>query len=444
MKKRLLPCLLMCALVLSACGKEEASEKQNISIPAALAEEIPTEETSNPIPSKPIPSKPIVKYAYCIEDVRSDIEECKEEFEADNPEIEILLVPLDRDTYETKMGKILVNAGIRTEEEMGVSGKTSRADVYLLEDKYFGDFACNGLLSSMNVFSGATSVTVDGIPEAINDSFSVDGKLYGIPCSYCVTGLWYNKALFDEAGVSYPDGSWTWADFVSTCYQLTDSLESAYAITLTDDLTKTVYNTVRALDGSIREEGTGTPCLANENTKLAFQCFVDLQEVGYAPEFSLTQIRNASKRFLSGESAMVFEKNTFAGAIAMQPDMAEYVDYTYFPLMNGNRALAVSGNGNGIAADTCFPEESWKWVKFLASKGIETATGNSEIDTEEENTAFGVFEDEAFNYGYAYPKFSDSTEFDKELQKQFGAMLNREISVEDACSEIELSWKDTH
>jgi multiple sugar transport system substrate-binding protein len=33
--------------------------------------------------------------------------------------------------------------------------------------------------------------------------------------------LFYNKALFDEAGVDYPDGSWTWDDFDAAAKDLT-------------------------------------------------------------------------------------------------------------------------------------------------------------------------------------------------------------------------------
>lgn len=41
---------------------------------------------------------------------------------------------------------------------------------------------------------------------------SNEGKLYAVPASFSTCVLFYNKALFDQAGVSYPTDTWTWAD----------------------------------------------------------------------------------------------------------------------------------------------------------------------------------------------------------------------------------------
>ena len=37
-----------------------------------------------------------------------------------------------------------------------------------------------------------------------------DGKLYAVPKDKDSVGLVYNKEMFDAAGVSYPDDTWTW------------------------------------------------------------------------------------------------------------------------------------------------------------------------------------------------------------------------------------------
>ena len=44
------------------------------------------------------------------------------------------------------------------------------------------------------------------------DAVSNDGKLYAVPASFSTCVLFYNKALFDQAGLSYPTNDWTWAD----------------------------------------------------------------------------------------------------------------------------------------------------------------------------------------------------------------------------------------
>ncbi|MFE6735183.1 ABC transporter substrate-binding protein [Microbacterium sp. NPDC057650] len=59
----------------------------------------------------------------------------------------------------------------------------------------------------------------DGIGGA--DSYKVDGKAYAVPYRQDSWVLYYNKALFDAAGVAQPDGSWTWDDYAAAATKLT-------------------------------------------------------------------------------------------------------------------------------------------------------------------------------------------------------------------------------
>lgn len=67
----------------------------------------------------------------------------------------------------------------------------------------------------------------DGISGA--DSYKVDGAQYAVPYRQDSWVLYYNKALFDAAGVEYPDGSWTWDDYADAAKTLTTgSAKGAY------------------------------------------------------------------------------------------------------------------------------------------------------------------------------------------------------------------------
>ncbi|MEV7828742.1 ABC transporter substrate-binding protein [Microbacterium enclense] len=58
-------------------------------------------------------------------------------------------------------------------------------------------------------------------------SYQVDGTQYAVPYRQDSWVLFYNKALFAQAGVAEPDGSWTWADYDAAAAQLTDGLAAA-------------------------------------------------------------------------------------------------------------------------------------------------------------------------------------------------------------------------
>lgn len=65
----------------------------------------------------------------------------------------------------------------------------------------------------------------DGISGAA--SYEVDGTAYAVPYRNDSWVLYYNKALFDEAGVEYPDGSWTWDDYADAAAELNSGLADA-------------------------------------------------------------------------------------------------------------------------------------------------------------------------------------------------------------------------
>lgn len=65
----------------------------------------------------------------------------------------------------------------------------------------------------------------DGISGA--SSYEVDGAAYAVPYRNDSWVLFYNKALFDQAGVEYPDGSWTWDDYSEAAAALTEGIAAA-------------------------------------------------------------------------------------------------------------------------------------------------------------------------------------------------------------------------
>ena len=50
---------------------------------------------------------------------------------------------------------------------------------------------------------------------------NIDGDYYAIPYCQNINMVYFNKKLFDEAGVEYPKNGWTWQDFRETAAKLT-------------------------------------------------------------------------------------------------------------------------------------------------------------------------------------------------------------------------------
>lgn len=54
------------------------------------------------------------------------------------------------------------------------------------------------------------------------------GEFYSLPTKQEIYCLYYNKKMFDAAGVSYPQAPWTWDDFENTARLLTDAGNDRY------------------------------------------------------------------------------------------------------------------------------------------------------------------------------------------------------------------------
>jgi len=55
-----------------------------------------------------------------------------------------------------------------------------------------------------------------------------DGKLLYLPYEQSIHSVYYNKKIFDEAGVPYPKAPWTWDDYIATAKKLTNKDKGIY------------------------------------------------------------------------------------------------------------------------------------------------------------------------------------------------------------------------
>ncbi len=128
-------------------------------------------------------------------------------FHAANPNITIDLIEYTAgNDYDTQMIADLA-AG-------------SAPDLYILKNlRNFFTYEDGGqLLDVSDVAAGLDSHT-SGL-----SNYQVDGKSYAVPYRQDSWYLYYDKDLFDQAGVAYPDGSWTWDDYQTAANALSAGL----------------------------------------------------------------------------------------------------------------------------------------------------------------------------------------------------------------------------
>lgn len=114
-------------------------------------------------------------------------------FESKNPDIKIDLQITGFEDYFTKLATVIGGGNAPDVFEMNMENFLA----YMLRG------ACadlTGLVDTANYSEGTLAAV------------SSDGKLYAVPMSFSTCLLFYNEDLFDQAGVEYPNDSWTWTD----------------------------------------------------------------------------------------------------------------------------------------------------------------------------------------------------------------------------------------
>lgn len=67
----------------------------------------------------------------------------------------------------------------------------------------------------------ARQVDVDAVWPCLKPLFLEKGRAFGHPDNAHAPAMWYNKTLFEEAGVPYPTPDWTWDDCIAIAKRLT-------------------------------------------------------------------------------------------------------------------------------------------------------------------------------------------------------------------------------
>ena len=106
-------------------------------------------------------------------------------------------------------------------------------DMVILDGCSMASFIQLGLFGDIS----DADINWDEYMEGPMESTMLDGKHYGIPFATNCTALYYNKDLFDAAGIDYPDENTTWDEFHEMAKALTKDGVSGFgnAATNTDE-----------------------------------------------------------------------------------------------------------------------------------------------------------------------------------------------------------------
>ena len=349
--KKLLAVMMSAAMVASmaGCGSSAATtESQAPQETASKAEETGTAAAETVDISAQGDNQEAVTITYANFNASGSNEETLqkmyEAFHEEYPNITVNIETIGYDDYFTQM-------------QTRVAGGTA-PDCYELNIENFAAYANKGALAEL------TGIDSSGYDETALSAFNVDGKQYGVPGNFSNVVLIYNKDLFDQAQIDYPNDDWTWDD----------ALKAAEAIRALDENTYGIYQPITFNEffkvaaqygGSIlNEDKTAFTINSPENLTAAEMMINKVTETNVQPNEEQMGGMGDWDMFMSGRLGMIptgiwafqtFTENCdFAWDIAVEPGSTQ-------------KATHFFSNCVVMNPETEHPEEVAEWLAWLTS-----------------------------------------------------------------------------
>ena len=281
-------------------------------------------------------------------------------FEAANPDVEIELryVPDDKEYRRRLAADFSANVP---------------PDVMLMNYRRIGDFAANGALEPLDGYlQSSQALSVNDLYEPAVKAFQYNDQQWCVPQNVSSLVVYYNKNLFDAAGVPYPTNDWNWDDFVNAGLALTqdtngDGATDQYGAGI-DPILYRLAPFIWQIGGELVDDPVNpTQLVLDSPTALAaFQWFVDLQVKHHiVPDAVAEASESSESRFLNGTLGMFFDSRRGTPTFRTITDF----DWDVAPLPNGSQPASIlHSDGYCMAAGSKSKEAAWKLIEFANSQ----------------------------------------------------------------------------
>ncbi|WP_425484320.1 ABC transporter substrate-binding protein [Halobacillus locisalis] len=282
-------------------------------------------------------------------DYEEELNQIIEAFEEENPDITVNSELAAYDDYFTKL-------------QTQIAGDNA-PDVFELNYENFVQYASKGTLADLSSFIDEDdSFNPDQLNEEAFKAYQYDGKQYGMVESFSNVLTFYNKDLFDEAGVDYPTSDWTWEDERAAAEKLTDQGNNVWGTYA--PVTMNEFYKVAAQNGGQVFDDEGNPTINTPENLEALQYMVEnVTEYGVSPSPSDMSGQASEDLFKNGQLAILhtgiwmfgqFEDVPFEWDVEVEAG-------------NTQKAHHFFANGLAVSADSEKQEAAYKFAAFMSA-----------------------------------------------------------------------------
>jgi multiple sugar transport system substrate-binding protein len=242
-------------------------------------------------------------------------------------------------------------------------------DVFLINYRRYGQFAARDALVPIGpmLASSETLNEEDYYPQPL-EAFQFNGELMCLPQNLSSLVVYYNRDLFDAAGVPYPKDGWTWDEFLTAAKALTQDRDSDG---LTDQHGLGVENSLIRFTPFIWQAGgelvddldrPTTLTIDTPEAREAIQFFIDLSLVHkVVPTEAEVLAVSDEDRFINGTTAMLLQSRRVV------PTLRQIESFTWdvAPLPQHEEAAGIlHSDAYCMSATTERQDIAWKFIEF--------------------------------------------------------------------------------
>jgi multiple sugar transport system substrate-binding protein len=369
MKRLIMPFLIILMLVLTACGgsssgggggvaqKGLTGGNSFISCPSSTNTTAAAPETGNiTLTVSGWTSTP-------AED--SLVQQNLQNFEKLHPNIKVVWSPITGD-YPTKM-------------RANVASNTV-PDVFYLQPSMSSEYISAGKLLNLSPYMARDGVKASDYYSAlINPFVCSSGQVYGLPKDWNSLGVFYNKQMFQAAGLPLPSANWTWSDLQNDAQKLTKNPgtpNSVYGIVLTADLSR--WGAFLYEDGGTVLNKDGSQATFNNQAAVNALQFYDSffkNNTGALPTTVGTPYNGDSLG--KGRAAMTIEGGWLIPYLASTYPNLQYGIAPIPMAPNGTRADLTFTNAWSAYSGTKYPEAAWELIKYMTGATVQQSQLNA-------------------------------------------------------------------
>jgi multiple sugar transport system substrate-binding protein len=282
-----------------------------------------------------------------------------EAFHATHPNIRVFYTP-DPDDVEVTM---------LADMEAGTA-----PDVFAGCCSFFPIWAQKGHTLDLRPFVAADldEATLDDWDPAQYESFfTQEGVQYGLPKYHGALALYYNRDLFDEYRVDYPDDTWDQDDYLDAMKRLTHDRNGDGQTDLWGSMIDISWDRIQvhvnAWGGHFVDADGPSRCLMGEPEALEAMEWIRARMWDDKVMATFLDVQNLETRraFITQQVAMVEDGSWALKDILNGADFR--VGVAPMPAGPARRVTLATTDGFGIYAGTKHPEAAWELLKFLVS-----------------------------------------------------------------------------